>query len=528
MAGVHPPPSSPGITQRVFGPSLPGPRALWASSGRRALSAGCCVALPLAVGLALGRGDLGSAAGMGGMTAIYGHALPFRPRAVALARIAAGLVAVSGLGAVAGPHPVVLALVCGVMAAGAAAATAAWRTGPPGPLGFLLVGGGASALGATPAQLGGHLLATAAGAALAWAVCMLPWLWDPDGPERRAVAVAEDAVAAAERGALATVRPGAVARAVRLADAAVGGGTRRGGSRRRDALADRLRAVEERFFAVLPHGDAPVDGRRPLERVAEPLRPHPWSRLPWLPGAVRLGAAAATGGLVAVAVGLPSPYWAATTSVAVLLGTDARHTRARAVHRITGTVVGVLVAAGLLWLDLPVGVEVLLVGLLQVAVELLVTFQYVLAVAAITPLALLLVHVGNPVRPDAELITSRLGETVVGIVVALLAGRLVFPRAASRRLPSSVSAAARRALEAADAAAGGPADRALHDALVTLHEVATAARAEFSPAPGSSVWLRRSRRVGDLGWALLGARARGDRQLAQQVAGSIHADLGPA
>jgi hypothetical protein len=59
---VHPPAaSSPGIAQRVLGPSLPGPRAPWASNGRRALSA-CCVALPLAVGL-VAAGALGTPAG---------------------------------------------------------------------------------------------------------------------------------------------------------------------------------------------------------------------------------------------------------------------------------------------------------------------------------------------------------------------------------------------------------------------------------------------------------------------------------
>jgi hypothetical protein len=60
---VHPPAaSSPGIAQRVFGPSLPGPRAPWASNGRRALSARCWVALPLAVGL-VAAGALGTPAG---------------------------------------------------------------------------------------------------------------------------------------------------------------------------------------------------------------------------------------------------------------------------------------------------------------------------------------------------------------------------------------------------------------------------------------------------------------------------------
>ena len=525
---MHASPAPPRhIGRRVFGPSPPGLRALLRTNGRRALSAGCCVALPLAAGVALGRADLGSAAGLGGFTAIYGHALPFRRRAVVLAGIGAGLVAASALGALAGPHPVALALACGLMAATAAAATAVWRVGPPGPLGVVIVGGSASALGAAPAHLGTHLLAVAAGAALAWLVCMLPWTWDPDGPERSAVAAADDAVAAAERGGLATVRPGAVARAVRVADTAVAYGTRRGGSRRQAALAARLEEVEERYFRALPHGDLPLGAdTRLLEQITETTASRRWWHVAWVPGAIRLGSAAAGSGLLAVAVGLPSSYWAATTTVAVLLGTDARHSRARAVHRITGTLLGIGVAAGLLALHLPVALEVLVVGLLQVTVELLVAFQYVLAVSAITPLVLMLVHIGNPARAGTELITSRLGETVVGIVVALVAGLLIFPRAASKRLPSAVTAAGRRAVEAAAADAAEPPDRALHDALVALHEVAVAAGAELYPASGTAGWLRRSRRVSDLGWALLGARARGEPQLAGQAAAAIHDDLG--
>jgi len=513
------------VARRLFGPAPPGARALWAAGGRRAVSAACCVAVPLGVGVVLGRPDLGSAAGLAGFTAIYGHALPFRRRAVVLAGVGVGLLVAFGLGALAGPHRALLAVVCGVLAAGAAAATAVWRIGPPGPLGVVLVGGSASALGAAPAQLGAQLLAATAGVVLSWLVCMLPWLWDADGPERRAVAAAEVAVAAAERGALRTTRPGAVARAVRLADAAVADGTRRGGSRRRAALTAALEDIEERFFRALPHGDVPPAGTVPLERVAEPTGPRRWWHTVWLPGAVRLGIAATAAGLVAVALGLPSSYWAASTAVAVLLGTDARHTRARAVHRITGTLLGVLVAAGLLALHLPVGVEVLVIALLQVAIELLIAHQYVLAVSAITPLVLLLVHVGNPARSGVELIGSRLAETVVGIALALVAGFLLFPRAASRRLPSAVTTASRRALAAAEDRPGQPADRALHDALVALHEVAAAAGAELSPDPGTSLWLRRSRRVGDLGWALLGARARGERELARQVAEAIRGDL---
>ncbi|NYJ06775.1 FUSC family protein [Petropleomorpha daqingensis] len=510
MAVVRP---SPDLARRVLGPSLPGPRALWNTAGRRAVSAAACVALPLALGVALGRPDLGSAAGLAGFTAIYGHALPFRRRAIVVAGVGAALLVAFALGTLVGSHALLLAPVLGLLVAAASAATAIWRIGPPGPLGVVLVGGGASALGAGPGAFGPHLLAALGGVLLSWLVCMLPWLWDPAGPERRAVAAADAAVDAAERGTHPTGRPDPAAHAVRVAHAAVADG-----SRRRPSLAPDLLAIEERFFRALPHGDIPLEPAR-LERVAEPR--DRWTA-PWLPGALRAGLAAAAAGLLAVALGLSSSYWASTTAVAVLLGADVRATGARAAHRTIGTLLGIAIAAGLLALHLPVGVQVLLVGLLQMTVELLIAFQYVLAVSAITPLALLLVHVGNPARPVPELIGTRLAETVVGIVVALVAGFLLFRRASSRRLPAAVS---RTGAVVVAAAGGEVGDRTLRDALVALYEVATGARAELSPAPGTPVWLRRSRRTADLGWTLLATRAQDEHELAAQVAAAIHADL---
>jgi hypothetical protein len=84
-----------------------------------------------------------------------------------------------------------------------------------------------------------------------------------------------------------------------------------------------------------------------------------------------------------------------------------------------------------------------------------------------------------------------------------------------------------RALAAAAAPAGGPADRALENALIAQNEVATAARAELFAASGADAWVRFSRHVGDLGWALLGARAREEDALAAWVAARVAQDLGP-
>ncbi|MCZ2828718.1 FUSC family protein [Modestobacter sp. VKM Ac-2986] len=502
------------VAPHLLGPPLPPVSALWAANGRRALSAACCVGVPLALGLALGHPGPGSAAALGGFTAVYGHALPYRRRAGVAAGVALAVVASIALGGLTGGHPVLLAATLGLIAAAATAGTAVWRVGPPGALPPVLVAGSASALGSGAEVVGQHVAAAAAAAVLSWVVVMLPWLWDPAGPERRALQAADAAVTRAEADG-APGQHGTVARAVRVAVTAAAGG-----SRRRPSLLPAAADVEARFSRALPlvgpatpHTGAPA----PTVRPRAPL---------WTETAARIGIGVGLAGLVAAAAGLPSPYWAATSAVAVLLGTDARHTRARAFHRVTGTLAGTAVAALVFAVQPPTAVTVVLVAVLLICVELLIASQYVLAVTCLTPVSLLLVHLGAPGTPESTLIAARIEETVLGMAVALAVGLLLFPRAGSRRLPHAVTATADCVVAAVRVPAGTPADRALHDELVALTDVAIAARAELFSARGADAWLERSREVADLGWALLGARAREDDVLAEAVAVRVRRDLG--
>ena len=66
----------------------------------------------------------------------------------------------------------------------------------------------------------------------------------------------------------------------------------------------------------------------------------------------------------------------------------------------------------------------------------------------------------------------------------------------------------------------GPADDRLREALVQQREVPAAARAELFPGPAATARTTRARAVADLGWGLLGARARGDSDLARGGAGA--------
>src|SRR3954447_17702154 len=105
----------------LVGPPLPALSALWQSGGRRGVTAAVCMTVPLGLGVAAGRADLGSAAALTALTAVYGHALPYRRRAVVVAAVAGTLTLASTLGALAGGHPVALSLLLGALAAAAAA-----------------------------------------------------------------------------------------------------------------------------------------------------------------------------------------------------------------------------------------------------------------------------------------------------------------------------------------------------------------------------------------------------------------------
>jgi uncharacterized membrane protein YccC len=90
----------------------------------------------------------------------------------------------------------------------------------------------------------------------------------------------------------------------------------------------------------------------------------------------------------------------------------------RAVHRVAGTLLGLLPSAALLALDLRGVALVLLIAVLQFVTELLVGRNYGLALLFITPLALLMGQTAHHV-PARGLILDRGVETVVGSLVGV-------------------------------------------------------------------------------------------------------------
>jgi uncharacterized membrane protein YccC len=154
-----------------------------------------------------------------------------------------------------------------------------------------------------------------------------------------------------------------------------------------------------------------------------------------LPAAVRLGIAVAAGSGIGRALGLDHSYWVGLTAAAVLLATNSANTVRRSVHRIAGTVAGVALAYALLSGHRSWAVVVAGVALCQLASEMVITASYGLAVVGITVLALVLFHIGTPGADVGAALGSRITDTLLGAVLALILRSVLWPRATAARLP---------------------------------------------------------------------------------------------
>ncbi|OXM74368.1 MULTISPECIES: FUSC family protein [Amycolatopsis] len=161
------------------------------------------------------------------------------------------------------------------------------------------------------------------------------------------------------------------------------------------------------------HDDRPTSWRTGLRAALDRSSPE-WPR------AVKVFAGVLATGLLAHALGLGHPYWATVAAAAVLQATHLQHTMHRFVQRVSGTVVGVLVAALLLTLDLPQPVKLAVIVVALLGAELTVIRNYALAMVFVTPLVLLLGSMAAPV--DTLAVTAdRLVDTVLGAAVGLAA-----------------------------------------------------------------------------------------------------------
>lgn len=137
----------------------------------------------------------------------------------------------------------------------------------------------------------------------------------------------------------------------------------------------------------------------------------------WLTAAQNGVGVLIAGGL-ALAFGLGHAYWAVVSLVAVIPPARAAHSISRSLHRILGTIGGVVVAALVLVWSPPALVVIAVIVVCQFFAEMLVGRHYGYALLFITPMALAVSHLASP-APLGTLVLDRVLETVLGASIGI-------------------------------------------------------------------------------------------------------------
>lgn len=149
---------------------------------------------------------------------------------------------------------------------------------------------------------------------------------------------------------------------------------------------------------------------------------------------VAAGVAGVVATLLAAPAGVHHNYWAMVAAVVPLVGHSTRHRVSRGLQRVIGTFLGLVLTAGIILLDPPVIVLVLIIAVLQVAAELYIARQYVIAQTVVTPLALLSTMLVGVTAGGAGSLMAAGGlqhladrgvETVIGAAVGIVC--VLFP-----------------------------------------------------------------------------------------------------
>ncbi|WP_132992957.1 FUSC family protein [Gordonia zhaorongruii] len=147
----------------------------------------------------------------------------------------------------------------------------------------------------------------------------------------------------------------------------------------------------------------------------------------------RMMIASAASAVIAAAIGLDHPMWAAMGAIAALQGVDFHVTVSRGIARLIGNITGAAIAAGLLALPLGYWGAVVAIIVFQTIAEITAPINYAICSTAVTPMALLLTALGAGLSPAAAV--DRIADTLIGIVVGIIVAALTI--SATDHLPGS-------------------------------------------------------------------------------------------
>ncbi len=365
-----------------------------------------------------------------------------------------------------------LSITCGMLAAGssgwvllsylgiavlATAVDVVIPLGPPGPYFFVLMVGGGTLLGPSGLSLGHTLPLLALGSAAAAVVSLGDTVRDRYAVEKSAVTTAESAVhelrKAIDAGQVADNdqsstnvldnQLAAAAEAVHHAWTAVLSG---GGSGDVAAhIEARLRLVhteyQRMYLATVasPNDSETNPGEARAVAAATPataidprrtalgpprLRYRLATALHWpsptLVTAIRVSAAVVVATLVSGLLGDRHPFWTVLVVLLVLsYPGDQQHLTLRAVQRLSGTCLGVVVFSALMGITLPTEALVLVVCALLWVVSRFAARNYLIGSFFITLLALYLVAPLSPSQSPSSLAMDRVADTAIGVALSL-------------------------------------------------------------------------------------------------------------
>jgi len=169
----------------------------------------------------------------------------------------------------------------------------------------------------------------------------------------------------------------------------------------------------------------PIAHRLPRGAIIDALRAHATPRSAIFRHAMRVASVTAVDTAMLAYYRLPHGIWLPLTSLAILQP-DYGGTITRAVQRSLGTITGAVIAGILLATVHGTGSYDAAIGVLLFATFLLIRRNYGYGITFLTPIIILLIGMSSP-NPWVDL-AQRLAYTIVGALLALAAGYLLWPQ----------------------------------------------------------------------------------------------------
>lgn len=456
----------------------------------RAIGSGIATCLPILIGLLLGDIIHGFSAALGAFTFLYIGAETYKQRAKKLAAVAICLAAAMVLGSLLAPYTLILSIVAGIIGIIAFYVLNTLQLLIPGPMFFVLIFCMATGLPVDPQSAWERGFYVLLGGALSWLLAMASWLWTKKNHEKQVLIKSYRQLLAmlqsigtpsfyqmqhltvltlkqTDRIIYAAKRQPAALRLHELAadifytltqlnNDGLTSDMRKSLENQLTAVVDALENAKGNWPAYTKSEQSVVHNLQlELEQAYELTTQstkeetvHVETESAWIVlrngisrknitvrHALFYGLFIMIASLLAHGLGFNRPYWVPVACAAVLIGANTTLTIHRAIQRSLGTIVGTIIGGLILSLE-PSGIYlILVVGLLQLCVELVIVRNYVFANMFIAPLVLVLVETMNPGNTVSYFVTARVVDTIVGSTIAILAVLLLWRGIHTRFLP---------------------------------------------------------------------------------------------